>query len=70
MGRRQVVEPVNSAFKGAFVDLSRGFFRVFGQSTDTANSSTESCPTRRQRVKRRTGVWAELVDPRSQPPPG
>jgi hypothetical protein len=31
MGRRQVVESVNSALKGAFVDLSRGFFRVFGR---------------------------------------
>ncbi len=30
MGRRQVVESVNSALKGAFVDLARGFFRVFG----------------------------------------
>jgi hypothetical protein len=27
----QVVESVNSALKGAFVDLARGFFRVFGQ---------------------------------------
>ncbi len=31
MGRRQVVESVNSALKGAFVDLARGFFRVFGE---------------------------------------
>ena len=31
MGRRQVVESVNSALKGAFADLSRGFFRVFGR---------------------------------------
>jgi Mg-chelatase subunit ChlD len=31
MGRRQVVESVNAALKGAFVDLARGFFRVFGQ---------------------------------------
>jgi len=31
MGRRQVVESANSALKGAFVDLGRGFFRVFGQ---------------------------------------
>jgi hypothetical protein len=31
MGRRQVVESVNSALKGAFVDLARGFFRVLGQ---------------------------------------
>ena len=31
MGRRQVVESVNAALKGFFVDLSRGFFRLFGQ---------------------------------------
>jgi hypothetical protein len=31
MGRRQVVESVNAALKGAFVDLARGFFRVMGQ---------------------------------------
>jgi hypothetical protein len=30
MGRRQVVESANSALKGAFADLSRGFFRVMG----------------------------------------
>jgi hypothetical protein len=30
MGRRQVVESVNSALKGAFADLSRGFLRVMG----------------------------------------
>jgi hypothetical protein len=30
MGRRQVVESVNAALKGAFVDLGRGFFRVMG----------------------------------------
>jgi hypothetical protein len=28
MGRRQVVESANSALKGAFADLGRGFFRV------------------------------------------
>jgi hypothetical protein len=32
MGRRQVVESVNSALKGAFVDLARGFFRVMGRT--------------------------------------
>jgi hypothetical protein len=95
MGRRQVVESVNSALKGAFVDLGRGFFRVFGQvkmtvllgftvagfnldrirsfrakqSIDNSDSSTTPRPIRRQRAKRRIGVWAELVDPRSQPPP-
>jgi hypothetical protein len=30
MGRRQVVESVNGALKGAFADLSRGFVRVMG----------------------------------------
>jgi hypothetical protein len=30
MGRRQVVESVNAALKGAFADLSRGFIRVMG----------------------------------------
>ena len=35
MGRRQVVESVNAALKGAFADLSRGFFRVFGQTKMT-----------------------------------
>jgi hypothetical protein len=32
MYRRQVVESANSALKGAFANLSRGFFRVFGQT--------------------------------------
>src|SRR5205807_5208298 len=36
MGRRQVVESANAALKGAFVDLSRGFFRVFGLTKMTA----------------------------------
>jgi hypothetical protein len=31
MGRRQVVESVNAAIKGAFVDLARGFFRAMGR---------------------------------------
>jgi hypothetical protein len=31
MGRRQAVESVNAALKGSFVDLTRGFFRVFGR---------------------------------------
>jgi hypothetical protein len=31
MNRRQVVESVNAALKGSFVDISRGFFRVFGR---------------------------------------
>jgi len=31
MGRRQVVESVNVALEGGFVDLARGFFRVMGR---------------------------------------
>src|SRR5216684_8013761 len=30
MGWRQLVESANSALKGAFADLSRGFFRIMG----------------------------------------
>ena len=36
MGRRQVVESANSALKGAFADLSRGFFRFMGLVKMTA----------------------------------
>jgi hypothetical protein len=32
MNRRQVVESANAALKGAYADLSRGFFRVFGRT--------------------------------------
>jgi hypothetical protein len=32
MYRRPVVESANAALKGAFADLSRGFFRVFGRT--------------------------------------
>jgi hypothetical protein len=35
MGRRQVAESVNSALKGGFVSLGRGFFRVMGQTKAT-----------------------------------
>jgi hypothetical protein len=35
MGRRQVVESVNAALKGAFTDLGRGFFRVIGTTKMT-----------------------------------
>jgi hypothetical protein len=35
MGRRQVVESVNAALKGAFADLGRGFLRVMGQTKMT-----------------------------------
>jgi hypothetical protein len=35
MGRRQVVESVNAALKGAFVDLARGFLRVMGLTKAT-----------------------------------
>jgi hypothetical protein len=95
MGRRQVVESVNSALKGAFVDLGRGFFRVFGQVKMTVllgftvaafnldrirsfrtkqgldtDTSSERPRVPQRRAKRRTGVWTQLVDPRSLPPPG
>lgn len=36
MNRRMAVESVNAALKGGFVDLSRGYFRVFGLTKMTA----------------------------------
>jgi len=39
------------------------------QSIDGSDSSATPRPIRCQRAKRRIGVWAELVDPRSEPPP-
>jgi hypothetical protein len=35
MYRRQAVESVNAALQGAFADISRGFFRVFGRTKIT-----------------------------------
>jgi hypothetical protein len=95
MGRRQVVESVNAALKGAFVDLARGFFRVFGRvkmtvllgftvaayNVDRVRSfrakhaqadSAPSAPARAEktsRAKRRTGIWSQVVEPRSKAPP-
>ena len=95
MGRRQVVESVNAALKGAYVDLARGFFRVFGQAKMTVllgftvaaynldrvrsfrakqalGGPGRSAPARTdqaQRAKRRTGIWSQLVEQRSQAPP-
>ena len=95
MGRRQVVESVNAALKGAYVDLARGFFRVFGQVKMTVllgftvaaynldrvrsfrakhalEGPSASAPARFQqprRAKRRTGIWSQVVEQRSQAPP-
>lgn len=95
MGRRQVVESVNAALKGAYVDLARGFFRVFGQVKMTVllgftvsaynldrirsfrakhalEDSGPSAPARaeqKSRAKRRTGIWSQVVEQRSQAPP-
>jgi hypothetical protein len=92
MGRRQVVESVNAALKGAFTDLGRGFLRVMGVTKmtvmlgftiasfnldrirsfrakhhlDEAGRPTER--PKQTRAKRRTGTWAELIEPASSPP--
>ncbi|MGH2717798.1 MAG: hypothetical protein ACRDJU_04380 [Actinomycetota bacterium] len=45
MGRRQVVESANSALKGAFTNLSRGFFQVMGIVKQTVLLASRSLPT-------------------------
>jgi hypothetical protein len=93
MGRRQVVESVNAALKGAFADLARGFFRVIGTTKMTVmmgftlagfnldrirsfrakhGVDEDGQPVerpKRQRARRRTGTWADVVDPVESPPP-
>ena len=93
MARRQVVESANSALKGAFADLSRGFFRVMGLVKTTAllgftlaaynldrirsfkakhglddNGQVVEKP-KRQRARRRSGAWTEIVESGPAPPP-
>ncbi len=93
MARRQVVESANSALKGAFADLSRGFFRVMGLVKTTVllgftlaaynldrirsfkakhglddNGQVVEKP-KRQRARRRSGAWTEIVESGPAPPP-
>ena len=93
IGRRQFVESANSALKGAFADLSRGFFRVMGlvkmtalagftlaaynlnrirsfkakHGLDEAGQAIEK--PKRQRARRRSGTWTEIVQGGPSPPP-
>lgn len=92
MGRRQVVESVNAALKGAFTDLGRGFVRVMGVTKMTVmlgftiasfnldrirsfrakhrldEEGRRSERPKQTRAKRRTGTWAEVIEPTSSPP--
>jgi hypothetical protein len=93
MARRQVVDSANSALKGAFADLSRGFFRVMGlvkttvllgftlaaynldrvrsfkakHGLDAEGKVIEK--SKQRRARRRSGVWADIVEGTSQAPP-
>ena len=93
MGRRQVVESVNAALKGAFADLGRGFLRVMGRTKMTVllgftlaafnldrirsfrakhhldENGQPTAKPRQTRARRRTGTWADVIDPTSEPPP-
>jgi hypothetical protein len=93
MGRRQVVESVNAALKGAFTDLGRGFIRVMGLTKTTVllgftlasfnldrirsfrakhhldETGQPKNKPKQTRAKRRTGTWAEVIEPPVPPPP-
>ena len=92
MGRRQVVESVNAALKGAFTDLGRGFLRVMGTTKMTVllGFTLAACNLERvrsfrakhaldehgqpsekpkqTRAKRRSGTWADVIEPMTGPP--
>ncbi len=92
MGRRQVVESVNAALKGAFTDLGRGFMRVMGVTKMTVmlgftlaaynldrirsfrakhaldeHGQPKEKP-KQTRVRKRTGTWADVIEPTTDPP--
>jgi hypothetical protein len=68
MGRRQVVESVNAALKGAFVDLARGFFRVFGRVKMTVLLGFTLASYNLDRVRSFRAKQAQLEDqPRPRP---
>lgn len=93
MARRQVVESANSALKGAFADLRRGFFRVMGLVKTTVllgftlaaynldrirsfkakhgldDNGQVVVKPKRQRARRRTGTWTEVIETSQAPPP-
>ena len=92
MGRRQVVESVNAALKGAFTDLGRGFMRVMGVTKMTVmlgftlaaynldrirsfrakhaldETGQPTAKPKQTRARRRTGTWADVIDPTTCPP--
>jgi hypothetical protein len=60
MARRQVVESVNAALKGSFVDLARGFFRVMGRVKVTLLFSFTLAAYNLDRVRSFRSKQAEL----------
>jgi hypothetical protein len=77
MGRRQVVESVNAALKGAFADPSRGFVRVMGVTkitvmprlTSPPTTSTASAPTVSNTTSTRTARPSDVQADSSPAPP-
>jgi hypothetical protein len=83
MNRRMVVESANAALKGGFVDLSRGYFRVFGLTkinlflgftVAAYNLDRVASFLRKKRAhlprtasKRRLGTWSILLADKSVP---
>jgi hypothetical protein len=61
MERRQVVESANSALKGAYTDVSRGFFRVFGRTKITVLLSFTLLAYNLDRVRSFRAKLAEIA---------
>ncbi len=72
MARQQVVESANSALKGAFADLSRGFFHVMGLAKGTVLLGFMLAAYNLKRIrsfKAKQGGW-EATAKRSKSPSG
>jgi hypothetical protein len=64
MNRRMAVESVNAALKGGFVNVSRGFFRVFGLTKMTALLGFTVAAVNVDRIRSHE---AKLAEDRDQP---
>ncbi|MFZ0170177.1 MAG: hypothetical protein WAL04_00710 [Acidimicrobiales bacterium] len=68
MDRRQVVESANAALKGSFVDISRGFIRVFGRVKMSVLLGFTAAAYNLDRIRSFRAKQAELAGaPKRQP---
>jgi hypothetical protein len=62
MNRRMAVESVNAALKGGYVNLARGFFRVFGLVKITALLGFTIAAVNLDRIRSHEAKLAEQQD--------